>query len=404
MSESSVGITPGSGGPNVDLEQVDNGNVRQVVCIGDPSSSAKVAPVDATKGVAVDAKSLAPNAAQEAGGHLASIDTTLSTGVVAVAVSGTPSVSVSNTPNVAVNNFPATQPVSAASLPLPANGAKESGGNLDSIKSDLDTIKTNTTPSLGQKTSSQSEPVVVASDQSAIPVSAASLPLPSGAATAANQTNGSQETQVVDGSGHTLGITAAHAAQVDGSAVTQPVSAATLPLPSNAAQETGGNLAAIKADLDAIKASDANIPTFNIPGNRTRIVLSADAIASVTTEAMMTFQSYKAGVVTTGLTSYTVTSGKTFRVTSIKVKIRPSAPSTTVTFANTVLRLREGSLITSPLIDSFPILMQTNVDSNPTTLTIPDGLEFPAGTVLGMSHLASATTILEHFAIVGFEY
>ena len=51
MSELNVTITPGAGGPNVDLEQIDNGNVRQVICIGDASFASKVAPVDALKGM-----------------------------------------------------------------------------------------------------------------------------------------------------------------------------------------------------------------------------------------------------------------------------------------------------------------------------------------------------------------
>ena len=51
MSELNVTITPGNGGPNVDLEQVDNGNVRQVICVGDALISANVAPVDAIKGM-----------------------------------------------------------------------------------------------------------------------------------------------------------------------------------------------------------------------------------------------------------------------------------------------------------------------------------------------------------------
>lgn len=64
----------------------------------------------------------------------------------------------------------------------------------------------------GQKTSSASIPVVIASDQSTLPVSAASLPLPAGAATSANQvtqettlssilanqTNGTQEVSVTN--------------------------------------------------------------------------------------------------------------------------------------------------------------------------------------------------------------
>src|SRR5476651_385587 len=59
----------------------------------------------------------------------------------------------------------------------------------------------------GQATSANSAPVVVASDQSAIPVSAASLPLPSTAATSTKQSDGSQKTQVVDGSGNVIGAT-----------------------------------------------------------------------------------------------------------------------------------------------------------------------------------------------------
>ncbi len=50
----------------------------------------------------------------------------------------------------------------------------------------LSTISQNT-PAPGQAAMAGSSPVVIASDQSAVPVSASSLPLPTGAATAANQ-------------------------------------------------------------------------------------------------------------------------------------------------------------------------------------------------------------------------
>lgn len=149
------------------------------------------------------------------------------------------------------------------------------------------------------------------------PVSAASLPLPSGAATSAKQpalgVAGTPSGDVISIQGET-GMTAV---KVDGSAVTQPVSgtvgvsgsvdvsdraarlvgqltdgaagitpaktgqfptalvggrldvnlgaapatvpvsAASLPLPTGAAQETGGNLAAIKTDVDKIPADPA---------------------------------------------------------------------------------------------------------------------------------------------------
>jgi predicted NUDIX family NTP pyrophosphohydrolase len=74
----------------------------------------------------------------------------------------------------------AAVPVSAASLPLPtgaATEAKQDAGNASVASLDG---KLN---SLGQKNMAGSVPVTLASDQSAVPISAASLPLPTGAAT-----------------------------------------------------------------------------------------------------------------------------------------------------------------------------------------------------------------------------
>lgn len=59
--------------------------------------------------------------------------------------------------------------------------------------------------SLGQKLMAASTPVVIASDQSALPISAASLPLPTGAATAALQTSGNASLTSIDGKLNTLG-------------------------------------------------------------------------------------------------------------------------------------------------------------------------------------------------------
>jgi hypothetical protein len=104
--------------------------------------------------------------------------------------------------------------------------------------------------SLGQKTMSGSAPVVLASDQPAIPTSVASLPLPSGAA---------QE--------HTAAATPSSVRLSDGSAFfkpttptdTQPISAAALPLPTGAAtegkQDTGN---ASAASIDAKLSNQAN--------------------------------------------------------------------------------------------------------------------------------------------------
>lgn len=76
---------------------------------------------------------------------------------------------------------------STTSLPLPTGAATatlQSAGNTS-----LATIATNT-PAAGQALMAASSPVVIASNQSAVPVSIASVPLPTGAATAALQTTG----------------------------------------------------------------------------------------------------------------------------------------------------------------------------------------------------------------------
>ncbi len=130
------------------------------------------------------------------------VDVTQS-GPLPISLSG--SVSVDNFPAtqaVTGTFFQATQPVSAASLPLPSGAstsALQTTGNtsLSSINSELTTLNakdfstsalqtlgnavstsidatlvgiTNKTPTLGQKPSSGSSPVVIASDQSSIPV------------------------------------------------------------------------------------------------------------------------------------------------------------------------------------------------------------------------------------------
>jgi hypothetical protein len=70
------------------------------------------------------------------------------------------------------------------------SGGGGGGGNVNLIQVGGAAI------ALGQTTESNSLPVTIASNQSAIPISASSLPLPTGAATAANQTNGTQVTSV----------------------------------------------------------------------------------------------------------------------------------------------------------------------------------------------------------------
>lgn len=149
-----------------------------------------------------------------------------------------------------------TQPVSAAALPLPSGASTETtlaavntklGSALPlptgaSTEATLALIKAKT-DNIDVALSTRTKPA----DTQAI--SAASLPLPTGAALDATLTGGTQKTKLVDSGGTNVAtISSGGAVKVDGSAATQPVSAASLPLPTGASTEA--TLALIKAKTD----------------------------------------------------------------------------------------------------------------------------------------------------------
>ena len=148
---------------------------------------------------------------------------------------------------VSVTNFPATQPVSgtvgisgtvpvsAASLPLPTGAATNAGITGAGSKTLTDINNTLGSPlqaggsvvlgagssvighvivdslpsdNPGQKTMANSDSVCIASDQSAIPVSASSLPLPAGAATGAKQDTSNTALATLATNSPALGIAA----------------------------------------------------------------------------------------------------------------------------------------------------------------------------------------------------
>lgn len=134
--------------------------------------------------------------------------------------------------SVTVVNHPTTQAVSAANLPLPANAAQESGGNLQTIRAAVGSQSD--APYLGTGDSSLLSSVrgVYAAIKSVLNIRALSS---------------STDSVAIQG-GNTSAV------KVDGSQVTQPISAASLPLPSGAAQEAGGNLQAISANTQNTNA------------------------------------------------------------------------------------------------------------------------------------------------------
>jgi hypothetical protein len=141
---------------------------------------------------------------------------------------------VASTPVVIASNQSAV-PISAASLPLPTGAATETT---------LAALNTKT-PALGQALMTASQPVVIASNQSAVPISATALPLPTGAAT--ETTLAAINTKTL-AAGQAL-MAASSPVVIASNQTAVPISASSLPLPTGAATET--TLAALNTKMPA---------------------------------------------------------------------------------------------------------------------------------------------------------
>lgn len=146
--------------------------------------------------------------------------------------------------------------VSATALPLPSGAATEA--TLAAMSAKLPAT-------LGQKAMAASMAVVVASDQTALHVIVDSSALPSGASTSTKQDTGNTSLASIDTKTPALGQAAMAASvpvAIASNQSTLPVSAASLPLPSGAAtsakQDTGNtSLASIDTKLTAPLAVQA---------------------------------------------------------------------------------------------------------------------------------------------------
>jgi hypothetical protein len=123
---------------------------------------------------------------------------------------------IANTTAWKVDGSAVTQPVSGTVTTTPPSNASSNISQINGV-----------TPLMGNGvTGTGSQRVTIASDNSAIAISAASLPLPTGASTAAKQpalgTAGSPSADVIS----VQGVAGGRSIIVDGSAVTQPISVA----------------------------------------------------------------------------------------------------------------------------------------------------------------------------------
>lgn len=180
----------------------------------------------------------------------------------------------------------------------------QDGGNSITVDDGAGSLTIDSTQfptTLGQKTIANSLAVVLASDQTSIPVtiassveveikndignplsiSATSLPLPTGASTAANQTTEIASLASIDSKTPAL---VSGRQPVDGSGVTQPVSATTLPLPSGAATaalQTTGNTSLASIDAGIPNALGAALVAASMPVN-----IASDQIVPISATAL----------------------------------------------------------------------------------------------------------------------
>lgn len=146
-----------------------------------------------------------------------------------------------------------------------------------------------------------------------------------------------------------------------------------------------------------------------LDAGRTYVAFTAVAAAGVTAEALLSVSQNKQGVNTAAQTNYTVTTGKTLRITSISVSVRAGAAA--FAFARVALRHNTAGATTaaSPIAYLVPeVISPAALAGAGGTIScpVPEGIEFYGnGTqTIGISHLDQATTNILNVTVYGYEY
>jgi hypothetical protein len=193
-----------------------------------------------------------------------------------------------------------TQPISAASLPLPTGAATET--TVNTLLKPASTLSAVTT--LGTITNV----VKVDDNGGSLTIDASSLPLPTGASTSALQTTGNTSLGNIDTKlPSNLTVTSTRLL-TDGSGVTQPISASALPLPTGAATsalQTTGNTTLGTIDT---KLADVSTATLQTSGNASLTSIDGklpplgQALAAASVPVVLTASQLSTLTPTTGLT------------------------------------------------------------------------------------------------------
>ncbi len=203
---------------------------------------------------------------------------------------------------------------------------------------------------------------------------------------------------------------------VDNSGVTQPISAVSLPLPLDAS--TSANQTITNSSLSSI---DTKTPSLgqNTMINSTPVVIASDhtpiVISDIRDTSKVSIQLYTTNVIapatnvetlitltkssginaTTTGTSFTISNGKRFRITSLNLAIRGSA---TATVTSNIFSLRVNPL-GAVTTTTTPIIFRVRL-ATPTTANIVDrmSIPFPEGLdIVGTSTLQIGLSIISTY-------
>ncbi len=193
---------------------------------------------------------------------------------------------------------------------------------------------------------------------------------------------------------------------VDGSIV---INAASLPLPANAAQETGGNLATIAGQMPPTTAKGvqalvfANIQEAKDTGRVIKIFTAS--FTAATTEGLVTLTPITDGAAGTTGTSFTVTAGKRFRIQALMLTCFNITAAIHACQIN--LRTSSSGAITtaSPIIATVgtTTAAATINEANSQAQSFPDGIELSGTMQFGISQIGIALAG-QTVSLIGYEY
>lgn len=316
--------------------------------------------------------------------------------------------------------FQATQPVSAASLPLPTGAGTEA--TLAGVRTDLGTDGTTPPAVLGAGTGVRgwlrsiyekltgsiavtgtffqaTQPVSIAVNTPTLAAGTAVF----GALVANQSVNSAQINGVAPLMGNGVTGTGSQRVTIASDNTAFPVNA-TLAAETTKVIGTVNQAALTKGTQGATGVTTQDLKD----AGRVMVNYTATALAGVTAETLISFTPYRDLVAGTAATTFAVTAGKRLRLQTLTLTLRST--STVNVGAIARFRMLAGAvLVTSPVHNSVSCMssnLATAVIGNAMSyqLTFPDGFELSGTMQFGLTQLASATSAALDIHVTGFEY